>query len=160
MFHTVIISVAPKDQLRNARRKDIDRLLAAAHRKELRCAGVSALYQLDGNPGPAEVERIAAELLCDPVAEEFAIGGAPKVSQSFYVDVWPKAGVADPVGESVVKAIKDLGILCVSRVSSGTRYEFSGSRSLNGKTEDAAAQFAARELLNPLIQECKITLSR
>ena len=154
---TVIVSVSPRDQKNSARRKEVRRLLAGAGRKDMSCKEVSALYKLEGQTAQIQIEKIAQELLCDPIVEKFAIDGKPQDPQTFFVDVWPKPGVADPVGESVLKAVRDLGIQDVSRVSSGTRYEFSAkSGSLNGKLGVAASEFASRELLNPLIQECKI----
>ena len=158
MSAPVIISVYPKDQKNSARRKEVQRLLAGAGRKDMLCSGVSALYKLEGQPSQAQIEKIAQELLCDPVVEKFDVNSRPEDSMAFFVDVWPKSGVADPVGESVRKAIQDFGIQSVDKASFGTRYEFSGKGgSLNGGTDLAASEFASRELLNPLIQECTVT---
>ena len=157
MSEPVVISISPKDQKKSARQKEVQRLLAGAGRKELLCRGVSALYKLEGDYSQIQIQKIVQELLCDPVVENFDSDSLPRDPNTFFIDVWPKPGVADPVGESVLKAVHDLGIESVNKASSGTRYEFSGKAgTLNGKTGVLASEFASRELLNPLIQECKI----
>ena len=156
MSDSIVISISPKNPKGNARRKEVQGLLAHAARKNVSCEGVSALYRLEGRPDSGQIERIAREILCDPVVEESAVDDRPEKT-CFFVDVWPKPGVSDPVGETVLKAIGDLGIKTVAKVTSGTRYAFSGNKAaLNGKTGVFAFEFASRELLNPLIQECKI----
>lgn len=156
MPETIVISVSPKDQKKSARRKEVQHLLSAAGHRTLQCLGVSALYKLEGNFTRGEAETVARELLWDAVAENFALEDLPENPRSFFVDVWFKPGVADPAGESVLKAIRDLEITGVSKAFTGSRYEFSAvTASLNGKGGPLASDFASRELLNPLIQECE-----
>lgn len=67
----------------------------------------------------AGVERIARELLCDSVVERAVIGNVddaalttPPAGSKTLVHVMPKPGVMDPVAQSVVSAIADLGLKC------------------------------------------------
>lgn len=65
----------------------------------------------------AAVERIARELLCDAVVERAVIGKVdeaalqqPPTGLTTLVHVLPKPGVMDPVAQSVLGAIADLGL--------------------------------------------------
>ncbi len=57
-------------------------------------------------------ERVAKELLADPVCEEYHIGRSgppPGLAKATLVEVHLKSGVTDPVAESVMAAIADMG---------------------------------------------------
>ena len=57
-------------------------------------------------------ERVARELLADPVCEEYYLGRSgppPGLAKATLVEVHLKSGVTDPVAESVMAAIKDMG---------------------------------------------------
>jgi phosphoribosylformylglycinamidine (FGAM) synthase PurS component len=57
-------------------------------------------------------ERVAKELLSDPVCEEYYTGrsGAPAgLAKATLIEVHLKSGVTDPVAESVMAAIADMG---------------------------------------------------
>lgn len=59
-------------------------------------------------------ERAARELLCDPVSEEYYIGrsAAPAgLARATLIEVHLKSGVTDPVAESVVTALSDMGVM-------------------------------------------------
>ncbi len=158
MTETVVVSVAVKDQKNFARRKEVQHLLGSVEKQSIACLGVAAVFKLQGKFLPSEIETIVRELLCDPVVEVYAVNDLPVEHGIYYADVWPKPGVADPVGGSVLKAIRDLKISTVLEASSGTRYVFSTMNDLqNGTGARAIEQFASRALLNPLIQECKVS---
>jgi phosphoribosylformylglycinamidine synthase len=58
-------------------------------------------------------ERVAKELLTDPVCEEYYIGrsGPPAgLAKATLIEVHLKSGVTDPVAESVMTAIADMGV--------------------------------------------------
>ncbi len=58
-------------------------------------------------------ERLAKELLTDPVCEEYYIGrsSAPAgLAKATIIEVHLKSGVTDPVAESVMAAIADMGV--------------------------------------------------
>jgi phosphoribosylformylglycinamidine synthase len=57
-------------------------------------------------------QRVAKELLADPVCEECYLGRSgppPGLAKATLVEVHLKSGVTDPVAESVMAAIKDMG---------------------------------------------------
>jgi len=68
------------------------------------------LIEADFDSGFAE--RVARELLTDPVCEEYYIGRSgppPGLAKATLVEVHLKSGVTDPVAESVMTAIADMG---------------------------------------------------
>ena len=68
------------------------------------------LIEADFDAGFAE--RVARELLADPVCEEYYIGRSgppPGLAKATLVEVHLKSGVTDPVAESVMTAIADMG---------------------------------------------------
>ena len=67
------------------------------------------------------------------------------------IEVWLKHGVTDTVSESVVKAIKDLGIIDKVVVKTGHKYIFGGD-----VTVEKLTKIAKGSLANTLIQEYKI----
>lgn len=57
-------------------------------------------------------ERVAVELLADPVCELYYLGRSgppPGLAKATLIEVHLKSGVTDPVAESVMAAIKDMG---------------------------------------------------
>ncbi|OGR86868.1 MAG: hypothetical protein A3A86_08475 [Elusimicrobia bacterium RIFCSPLOWO2_01_FULL_60_11] len=131
-----VVSVSPKDPKNSARRKDV----------HPSCLGVSSLYRLEGSLSKSQIDKIARELLCDPVVESFRLNDIPTSPGQVFVDVWYKPGVMDPAGASVLKAVRDLGIPSLARASCGARYVF----------DREVPDSVSRELLNPLIQERKV----
>ncbi|OEG71304.1 hypothetical protein ATZ36_15180 [Candidatus Endomicrobiellum trichonymphae] len=137
----------------------------------------SPLYVIDGDITSAEAETIALELLSDkiietytcryekPCVEEslktgFSAGIAvsktaafadPVISPRsafFVIEVWYKKGVTDTVSESVIKAVKDLGIEKEIKVKTGHRHY------LYGKVSKTVLNYIATKLLaNTLVQE-------
>jgi len=140
-----VVSVSPKDLKNSAKRKEVQRLLASSSKKPAVCLGVSFLYKLEGRLTSSEIDRIVRELLFDPIVETFTLDDAPSGSRKLFFDVWCKLGVMDPVGESVQKAVRDLGIAALARASTGLRFIF----------DRDIPNSVSKELLNPLIQECK-----
>ncbi|MCX5638714.1 MAG: phosphoribosylformylglycinamidine synthase subunit PurS, partial [Planctomycetota bacterium] len=58
-------------------------------------------------------ERVAKELLIDPICEEYYIGrsGPPAgLAKATLIEVHLKSGVTDPVAESVMTAVADMGV--------------------------------------------------
>jgi phosphoribosylformylglycinamidine synthase len=137
----------------------------------------SPLYVIDGGITSAEAETIAFELLSDKITETYiccyekqrieesldtgffsdiavsktAARAASVICQHsafFVVDVWYKKGVTDTVSESVIKAVKDLGIEKEIKVKTGRKYY------LYGKVSKTVLNYIATKLLaNTLVQE-------
>src|SRR5438552_2246971 len=106
------------------------------------------VYLLDGELDRAGAERIARDLLHDPVAQEYTLTegsrppGAPVGTQTILV--FKRPGVMDPVEASALKAVADLG-LYVRRIRTGMRYVVDGGA--NGALRDAAAKVLGNEAI-------------
>ena len=73
--------------------------------------GFTRVFLIDADFDEAFAEKVAKELLSDNVCEDYYIGRADvKASDDLHlIEVHLKSGVTDPVSESVVTAIKDMG---------------------------------------------------
>ncbi|MEK6727182.1 MAG: phosphoribosylformylglycinamidine synthase subunit PurL [Candidatus Omnitrophota bacterium] len=86
--------------------------------KSARDVSFMQVYILEGDLSEAQAERISDELLVDKISQSYSINGGKKGAgkDEFVVEVAYNPGVMDPVEESTLKAIRDLGIeedLCV-----------------------------------------------
>jgi len=93
----------------------------------IRAVESARLFYLDTAVARADVERIARELLTDPVVERFAVcDGAPRPRDPRpVVVVHRKPGVMDPVAISTLGAIADMG-LAATRCATARKYYFTG----------------------------------
>jgi phosphoribosylformylglycinamidine synthase len=137
----------------------------------------SPLYVIDGGITFAEAKTIALELLSDKVTETYTChyekqsveeplktetSAVTVVSETaacadsvirprsafFVIEVWYKKGVTDTVSESVIKAVKDLGIEKEIKVKTRHKYY------LYGKVSPTVLNDIATKLLaNTLVQE-------
>ena len=92
-------------------------------------ASVTDVYYLDATLPKVQLERICRELLADPVTQNYSYNAASlSVSEKGVhdIEVAYNAGVTDPVEESVMKAIRDLGISTVKAVKTAKRYVIRG----------------------------------
>ncbi|MCA6080026.1 MAG: hypothetical protein LE169_03950 [Endomicrobium sp.] len=124
--------------------------------KDITKVEYSPLYVIDGDITSAEAETIASELLSDKIIETYICRSEKqskeedgKIGSPFSViEVWYRKGVTDTVSESVVKAVKDLGILKEIKVKTGHKYY------LYGKVSQIVLSDVATKLLaNTLVQE-------
>ena len=122
-------------------------------RVPVRQAAVVDLYFLRGALSPEEVERIAQELLADPVCQrpQWRRLGAgeppPPPDGRWVVEVMLHPGVADPVAERLVEGAARIGIRGLEAAATGTRYELWGDL-----TRDQVVALAEGLLHNPVIQ--------
>jgi len=121
--------------------------------KEVRA---SRLYELRGAITSAQVQQAARELLCDPVTQEFKlIGAAAPILNGmnhWRVEVWLKPSVTDPVGDTVGRALTEMGTLGQASVRVGTAYHVTGKCGRN-QLEKAVA----RSLANAVIHRFTVT---
>jgi len=146
------IEVASKPDIKDARGEGV---LADIH--ALGISGVESvrsarLFLIDTAAPKADVERVARELLADPVVETFAItksgkSPAPPPEGSAVVVVSRKPGVMDPVAGSTQVAVADMGI-AVRAVATARKYYLSGA--LGG--EDLAT-VATKILANDCVED-------
>ena len=116
---------------------------------QVRSVRVSDLYFLRGELAPADLERLATELLADPVVEGFRIGTlpAPPEEEGAVVEVGFHPGVTDSVAENLLQRAHLLGIGSVEAASTGTRYVFE-----RGLAEGDLRQIAEQVLCNDVVQ--------
>ncbi len=122
----------------------------AAQVKELGVGGVTAvrsarLFFVAGELDEAALNRLAAELLADPVTERFSLGASP--DSGSVIEVHLKPGVMDPVAASTQQAAVDMGIP-IAAVTTGRRYEFAGQM-----TCEERERIAKKLLANAVIED-------
>jgi phosphoribosylformylglycinamidine (FGAM) synthase PurS component len=117
----------------------------------------SKLYELRGGLNSAHAQQIGRDLLSDPVTQEFKLvspsAAAVANGMNFWrVEVWLKASVSDPVGDTVRSAIAEMGLPQPESVRVGTAFLIAG-KCHRGQLEKAVA----RGLANPVIH--RVTVS-
>ena len=117
-------------------------------------AAVVDLYFLRGTLSPEDVERIAQELLADPVCQhprwrllEAGEPSPPPSDGRWVVEVMLHPGVADPVAERLLGGTARIGIPGLEAAATGTRYELWGDL-----TREQVVALAEGLLHNPVIQ--------
>lgn len=110
------------------------------------------IYRFDARLTPETLELIGRNLLADPVIQEyrtdsgFIDAGSPGDNQHI-IEVTYNAGVTDPVEETVMKAVADLGVSGVRTVKTAHRYVLEGQLD-----ERQMETISSRLLVNPIIQ--------
>ncbi|HNX90422.1 MAG TPA: phosphoribosylformylglycinamidine synthase subunit PurL [Candidatus Omnitrophota bacterium] len=113
------------------------------------------VYTLSGEIEASDADRIAFELLADRVIQEYNIaGGFVPVSgvHSETVEVAYNPGVMDPVQESAMKAVHDMGIDSVDSVETSKKFILYGDL-----TKADAASIADKLLYNKIIQHVVVS---
>jgi phosphoribosylformylglycinamidine synthase len=108
------------------------------------------VFLIEGEFDDKQLHQIAVELLVDPVSEGYQLGrtGAPSgLAQVTLLEVHLKPGVTDPVADSAVMAITDMGLKARS-VRTARKYIILGS--LSNKQKQMIAQ---KVLSNDCIEE-------
>ncbi len=137
---------------------------------------VVEIYWLDADLTTTGLDLVCRELLADPVTQEYqcftlSLGGGvkgrspftPNVSpapyqgerdeggevskQSRTIEVAYNAGVADPVEDTIMKAVRDLGVGGIKAVKTSKRYLLEGYLD-----EEQLEIICSRLLVNPIIQ--------
>ncbi|MDO8730021.1 MAG: phosphoribosylformylglycinamidine synthase subunit PurS, partial [Candidatus Omnitrophota bacterium] len=117
---------------------------------------VSRVYYLRGDLQLSEPNKIASELLTDPIAEECDIREVNPQSESrgsrskgtHTIEVAYRPGVRDPVEDSVLKGAADLGIEGIRAVHTAKEYGIDGT--LNA---EALTRLTDKLLVNATIQQ-------
>jgi phosphoribosylformylglycinamidine synthase len=106
------------------------------------------VFLVEGDFDEEFAKRIGGELLADPVCEEFYIGksAAPAgLAKATIIEIHLKSGVTDPVAESVMTAIGDMGKKCQT-VRTARKYI------LFGEINDKQLKKIVRRLSNDCIE--------
>ncbi len=112
-------------------------------------------YLIQGNLDRAAVERLAAELLADSVVERTRIAevghidleSPPAEGFTQRVYVLPKPGVMDPVAQSALRAVRDLGLVA-DEIRTFRKYWFQPI------PKETLHALATRLLANDAIEQC------
>ncbi|MCL5952399.1 MAG: phosphoribosylformylglycinamidine synthase subunit PurL [Chloroflexi bacterium] len=110
------------------------------------------LYFIQGTPSPTDLERLASQLLVDPVAQRGewrAVGDPPEITDGQFIEVALRPGVTDPVAAQIMHYAQVLGISNVKRAATGQRFVVHGSHLLS---PSELHTLACRLLFNPVIQ--------
>src|SRR5947208_676967 len=137
-----------------AREGETDRAGEAVRREIAQMgAGVGTIqtwriFLLDTPASRREVQRIAQELLADPVVEEARAVDAEQVRESgkSRIEIHLKPGVMDPVAASTEMAIRDMG-LAIGEVRTGRAFVIDGEID-----RDELERIAGRVLANGVIE--------
>lgn len=125
---------------------------------DLGLAGVESvhtvqIYWIEGKVDSHAIERICAELLADPVTQNYVYSHSdnhtPRQSEGAVrtIEVRLKPGVTDAVGDSVLKGLHDMEILNVQTAQTGQKYQ------INGCLDQVKLEMIAQQLLaNDVIQ--------
>lgn len=108
------------------------------------------LIEADFDKGFAE--RVVKELLSDTVCEEYYIGRSGKpagLAKATLIEVHLKSGVTDPVAESVMTAIADMGVT-VNNVRTARKYVLLGDISTK-QTDTIAKKILANDCIEDVI---------
>ena len=111
---------------------------------------ITRLYYIEGDIGKADAERIAAEVLSDPVCEGYrvrSVGAGITGTEVLY-----NPGVMDPSVESIARSLADIGFQDVE-IRTGRAYEFEFTGGHGRRAVDSARGLVVKGLLvNPVIQ--------
>ncbi|HQJ16066.1 MAG TPA: phosphoribosylformylglycinamidine synthase subunit PurL [Candidatus Omnitrophota bacterium] len=108
------------------------------------------VYMIEGSVFEDGIRRICEELLIDRVTQDYAIvfsSGRRAAEDEFMVEVAYNPGVMDPVEESALKAIRDMGINTVQSVKTARKFLIKGAL-----TEAQLKTISEKLLYNKLIQ--------
>ena len=138
---------ARRIQVRSAGDPEERRILAAA--AELGVRGLSGcrlwtVYHLEGPLSDADVARLCADVLVDPVTDEVTVGMSDGTAR--VVEVAPIAGVTDAAARELERAAAVLGLPPL-RAATARRYELSGDLD-----DGDVAVLTQRLLANPTIE--------
>lgn len=147
------VDVATREGLVDPTSRGAQAGLAEFGLASIRSVRAYQVYLLDGDLDRAAADRIARELLHDPISQEFTLSdgdrppAAPPATQTILV--FKRPGVMDPVEGSALKAVGDLG-LSVRRIRTGMRYV------VHGTTQASLRDAAAKVLGNEAIEEVSL----
>jgi phosphoribosylformylglycinamidine synthase II len=118
--------------------------------KGVSSVNVADIYVIEGKISDSEIRRICAELLADPITQEYKYDGVfaqEPDKDTHIVEACYRPGVMDPVEESTIKGIRDLGIRGIHSVKTAKKYL------IRGDINDTQVKLISEKLLyNKVIQ--------
>ncbi|MDD4957135.1 MAG: phosphoribosylformylglycinamidine synthase subunit PurL [Candidatus Omnitrophica bacterium] len=87
------------------------------------------VYTLAGDFSAGELRKIALDILTDKISQEcdFTGGYVPRGGKHHIVEIAYNPGVMDPVEESAMKSIRDIGVAGITSVRTSKKYIISGT---------------------------------
>ena len=117
--------------------------------KGVRYVSFIQVYTIEGELTVEDITRICDELLTDKICQCYSINPPPEKNKKdrFIVEIAYNPGVMDPVEESTLKGISDLGISGAESVKTAKKYIIQGRL-----TESQLKTICEKLLYNKLIQ--------
>ncbi len=113
---------------------------------------LSRLYKIKGDFSKGNFEKISGNLLIDKITERASLKGRKFGSKKMYkAEIWLKPTSTDVVGESVLKAIGDIGLKEPFSARFGHAFYF------EGLSESKARLMIERVLINDIINTYKMS---
>jgi phosphoribosylformylglycinamidine synthase len=116
----------------------------------------SCVYLIESPLDDAAIERVAVELLADPITQQPVVGASPVEAGAAIVEVHYLPGVMDPVAQSAREAIVEMmaaGGLPLAlddiEIRTGWRFDIQHIAA----TPQELSQFAGQQMANTVIQE-------
>ncbi|MEK7234825.1 MAG: phosphoribosylformylglycinamidine synthase subunit PurS [Elusimicrobiota bacterium] len=151
-----LIEVKLKNEFNDAEGAAALALLREQGLSNLKEVRTGRIYEITGALSAIQAHQAGKELLCDAVTQEFrllATSPSPMNGMNFWrVEVWLKATVCDPVGDTVIEAIVENGLPRPTAAHCAMLYLLNG-RALKAQVEKAVA----KSLANPLIHRVVVT---
>jgi phosphoribosylformylglycinamidine synthase len=144
------IEISLKSHLPDTRGLGLVKDIADLGIKSVIDAKTTDIYYLDAKLTKSQLELICRELLADPVTQEYCFDSPrneKKGAGVHVIEVAYKAGVVDPVEETVMIGLRDLDIKAVKAVKTAKQYIIEGKL-----TAKELATISSKLLVNPIIQ--------
>ncbi|UCE08887.1 MAG: phosphoribosylformylglycinamidine synthase subunit PurL [bacterium] len=111
------------------------------------------IYYLFGELSKREIEFICKNLLMDQITQIYAVNQPLEIEQHdvWIVEITYNPGVMDPVEESTLKGIRDLGFSSICRVKTAMKYHIYGSLTAAEKTT-VIEKILANKLIQHVVQ--------
>jgi phosphoribosylformylglycinamidine (FGAM) synthase PurS component len=150
------IEILTKKSFRNSHAKHVLSDISDFGVKSIIKVSYSPLYFIEGDISSTDIEMIASELLCDKIIETYVVNSKSNDQGRIFsvIEIRYKNGVTDATAESLVKAVRDLGILKKVSISTGQKYYMYGTNGTISKT--TLSNIAIKVLANTLVQEYAI----
>src|SRR3989338_1817687 len=119
---------------------------------------VIQVYLIEGDVNQNAVQKICEELLIDKIIQDYSFNPGNKTLPSLetdhlkIVEIAYNPGVMDPVEESTLKGIRDLGIKSVRSVRTAKKYLLYGNLS-RGQIETIVNKVLANKLIQHVVED-------
>ena len=150
--HMYRVEVSLKSHLPDARGQGLVKDIVDLGIDSVHDVRVIDVYWLDTDLPPDVIDPACRRIFSDAVTQDYLLlpGDAPaKGAGDGYhaVEVAFNAGVTDPIEDSIMKAIRDMGVADVKAVKTARKYL------IKGRLEESQLSIiASRLLVNPIIQ--------